>query len=250
MSELGYDATHQNVLSIPHDARVVMGYDTGTQDIRWTPNDWSQFRSARPVHVDQGGLGSPVLTATVRDVETGAWSPESAVRDVTGWHPERPTIYCNRDTLPRVLAAGWKGDLWLAIPSGIRPTVAPVVKGCTVVAVQFDFAGAFDRSVVFDDTWPRKVPPVTGTQFPAPSDLEETATVSLKWAPVQPVNGVSPTGYTVVFLGLDGKEYYRDTPTVASVTATGLHTGWTFIVHVWANGGEIAPPHAEITVHT
>lgn len=250
MSALGYDATHDNVLSIPHDAAVVLGYDTGTPDIRWTANDWGQFRSSRLVHIDQGGIGSPVLTATVRDVETGAWTPESAVRNTAGWDAERPTIYCNQNTLPRVLAAGWKGDLWLAIPSDIRPTVPPVVKGCTVVAVQFDFAGAFDRSVVFDDTWPMEVTPVTGTQFPAPSGLQETASVNLKWSPVNPINGEAPTGYTVVAMGLDGKEYFRDVVTEPSVTVTGLHLGWTFNILVWANGGAIAPPHAEIQVRT
>jgi hypothetical protein len=250
MNALGWDATHDNVLSIPHNAAVVMGYDTGTPDIRWTPNDWGQFPTTRKVHIDQGGIGSKVNTATVRDVETGAWTPEAAVIDTKGWDAERPTIYCNQNTLPRVLAAGWHGDLWLAIPSNIRPTVPPVVEGCTVVAVQFDFAGPYDRSVVFDDTWPREVPPVTGTMFPEPTGFTETATVDLKWAEVPPINGVSPTGYTVILLGLDGKEYFRDVTTGTSLTVSGLHTGWTYVARVWANGGEIAPPHAEIQVHT
>lgn len=156
MSTPGYDATHINVAQIPANARVVFGYDTGTPDIKWTGGNYARFVSARKVHIDQGGLGSPVLTAHMRDVEPNAWSPESAVTETRGWNPPRPTIYCDRYDLPRVLAAGWHGDLALAIPSDLPPEKPPLVAGCTVVAVQWKFEAGMDLWVVFDDTWPER----------------------------------------------------------------------------------------------
>lgn len=247
---IGYDAIHNGVAQIPRSAQVVMGYDTGSPDIQWTAEDWARFETKRKVHIDQGFTGSPSLTATVRDVEAGAWTPDNAVGNRAGWDPERPTIYCNRDTLPRVLELGWKGDLWLAIPTGTAPTAAPIVPGCTVVAVQFAFDGPVDRSVVFDPYWPHRRPPVDGTQFPAPANLQETATVSLGWSAVNPIGDVKPTGYTVSVLGLDSHEYAHVVTGDNRVTITGLTRGWTYNVHVWANGGDIAPPHASLTIHT
>ena len=250
MSEVGYDATHLNVSSIPVSAPVVLGYDTGTPDIRWTAADWARFSTRRHVHIDQGGPGSPVLTSHVRDVETGAWDAVRAVQDTAGWNVPRRTIYCNQNTLPRVLAAGWHGDLWLAIPSPEPPTEPPVVQDCRVVAVQFSFDGDNDRSIVFDDTWPNTASNGGTFVYPAPGHLTSATGVFLRWDAVPPVNGKPPTGYTVVFYGLDGHEYYHDVVTSTQVMVTGLHTGWTFNVFVWANGGAIAPPHAAIQVHT
>lgn len=141
---------------IASNAAMVLGYVTGTPDIRWTPEDWNRFPESRRVTIDQGGEGSPVLGAVVRDVETGAWQPKEAAVDRTGWNVPRPTIYCNENTLPRILAAGWKGDLWLAIPSAAPPATPPGVPGCRVVAVQYRFESAYDESVIFDDSWPER----------------------------------------------------------------------------------------------
>lgn len=250
MSVTGYDATHLNVATIPGVADVVMGYDTGTPDIVWTVDDWKRFPNSRHVHIDQGGLGSPILTATVRDVETFAWDAAAAVQDAAGWDVARPTIYCNMNTLPDVLAAGWKGDLWLAIPSNSEPQQPPHVEAGTVVAVQWRFAGAFDQSAVFDPDWPD----VAGTRprimYPAPATVFETATVSLAWPSVQPIDDIPPTGYTVMFYDLGGHVYWHGVTTTNKITADGLFKGWTYNVHVWANGGNVAPPHYSITVHT
>jgi hypothetical protein len=246
----GYDAIHDNVSSIPPNAEVVMGYVTGSPSVKWTDADWSRFTTTRQVSIDQGFTGSPVPSATVRDVETGAWTPEAAVNGPAQWNARRPTVYCNQNTLPRVLAAGWKGDLWLAILSKFPPTVAPVVPNCTVVAVQYRFAGTFDQSIVFDPYWPRKAPQVTGIQYAAPTALREMANVSISWDAVAPINGTAPTGYTVSFLGLDGKEYFHTVTDLTSIGVNGLNKGWTYDVRVWANGGDTAPPHAQLTVHT
>jgi hypothetical protein len=245
-----WDAIRANIAAIPADAEMVAGYVTGTPDIRWEASDWRRYSGIRQITIDQGGIGSPVSTATVRDVEDGAWLPEPAVRDTANWNAGRRTIYCNLDTLPRVLAAGWRGDLWLAIPSNVPHATPPDVPGCTVVAVQYKFAGSYDQSIVYDPYWPARSPFMSGTQYAAPALLRETATVSISWEPVPDVDGTSPTGYTASFLGLDGKEYLHTVTDKAQVTVTGLEKGWTYNVHVWANGGELAPPHAAIIVHT
>lgn len=250
MNAIGYDATHDNVASIPANAEVVMGYDTGSPFIKWTAADWSRFATPRKVHIDQGFGGTPVPTATVRDVETGAWTPEAAILEVRNWNAGRRTIYCNQSTLPRVLALGWRGDLWLAIPSNLAPVKPPQVPNCTVVAVQFGFDGTHDRSVVFDPYWPNRVPSMTGIQYPAPNRLRETATFQLSWDAVAPVNDKPNTGYTVSIMGMDGKEYYHAVTDMTSIIVAGLEIGWTFDVHVWANGGDVAPPHASLTIHT
>jgi hypothetical protein len=100
-----------------------------------------------------------VPSATVRDVETGAWTPGAAVSEQP-WTAVRPTIYCSLDTLPDVAAAGWQGDVWVADygEPPVTPTAPPAVPaGMTCVAVQWSDqggGGAYDLSVVFDPTWP------------------------------------------------------------------------------------------------
>ena len=150
------DAISANYGSLPPLADAIRaGYVTGSPDIQWTA---AQLATAT-VTIDQGFTGSPVASATVRDVEAGAWTPVAAV-NLTGWTAARPTIYCNQNTLPSVLAAGWRGDLWLAIITPQPPGSPPVVPGCTVVAIQYAQAvgAAYDLSVVFDDTWPNGDP--------------------------------------------------------------------------------------------
>jgi hypothetical protein len=153
------DAIHDNVPALAgvSGLQLVAGYATGTPDIQWTSADWATFSSLVEVTIDQGYTGSPVASAVVRDVETGAWSAGNAV-DLTGWTPAGPTIYCNQSTLPSVVAAGWQGDLWLAILTSQPPSSPPVVNapGCTVVAQQYaqGVGGAYDLSIVFDPVWP------------------------------------------------------------------------------------------------
>lgn len=245
-----YDAIHDNVASIPANALVVAGYDTGSPDVRWTDADWARFPTKRKVHIDQGFTGSPVFAATVRDVEDHAWTPEAAIQHHGTWVADRPTIYCNLDELPRVLAAGWKGDLWLAIPSDSPPTVPPVVPGCTVVAMQWGQGVNTDLSIVFDPWWPERKPVMTGIRYPAPVNLRETATVSLDWDAVAAIDGVAPTGYTVEIKGFDGKLYGHTVVTGTHITATGLPYRKVFNVRVWANGGTIAPPGVSIAIQT
>jgi hypothetical protein len=103
----------------------------------------------------------------VRDVESGAWTPQGAVTN-TDWTAERPTVYCNRYTLPAVIAAGWRKDVWLAWP-GFTGDVAPMFKEVNIVAVQDTWESFYDSSRVFDPWWPHAAPVA-----PSPQHLSVT----------------------------------------------------------------------------
>src|SRR5215469_16680762 len=159
------DATHDMVpqlAAIRSRLQLVAGYDTGSPDIDWTAADVAQFSGLTVLMIDQGFTGSPNLKANIRDVEFGAWTPGQAVNRA-GWNVPRPTIYCTLLetgygllTTPGVLADGWRGDLWLAIPGWQPGQPLPAAPGCTIVAVQneLDVANAYDLSVVLDPAWP------------------------------------------------------------------------------------------------
>lgn len=159
------DAIHDNVRSIPSGVQLVAGYVTGSPDIQWTAADWALFPGIPHVTIDQGFTGSPVPSAIVRDVETGAWGAGAAVTE-RPWTPPRPTIYCNQSTLASVTGAGWRGDLWVAIigwqpgQPWPAPVQAAVNLGCTVVAVQNqqNVNGLYDLSVVLNPDWPEEAP--------------------------------------------------------------------------------------------
>jgi hypothetical protein len=132
---------------------IMFWYGTGSPSVQWTESERTLFPASIMVEIDQGAAGSPVMTATVRDVESQAWSPGQAVIR-NGWNVERPTIYCARNSIPLVLADGWKGDVWLAWP-GHTTEPLPDMPGCTIVAVQDVFTANYDHSTVIDPTWPR-----------------------------------------------------------------------------------------------
>jgi hypothetical protein len=193
------DATHAAVpelAAIRSQLQLVAGYDTGSPDVDWTAADWALFPGIPHVTIDQGFTGSPNLTATVRDVEFGAWQPGQAV-NLAGWNVARPTIYCTTGetgyNLAAVLADGWRGDLWLAIAGWQPGQPLPAAPGCTIVAVQNDYSNpAYDRSVVLDPVWP-------GTQ-------EDQAVVipglpaGTQWA-TDPVTFVDTTNGTSYYVG-------------------------------------------------
>jgi hypothetical protein len=160
---------------------LIAWYGTGTGDIRWTAADRALFPDSMQVEIDQGYGGTPIPGATVRDVESGAWAPGAAV-DLTGWTAERPTIYCDRSTLPMVIGDGWKGDVWLAWP-GWTGQAAPVYSGVTVVAVQNVVTSDYDTSLVFDRYWPSKPPPVTAPGYPSVTVTSRSADVSWPHVP-------------------------------------------------------------------
>jgi hypothetical protein len=166
------DATGSNAAALEHaGTNMVAGYVTGTGGIPWTAGDWGLFFGKVVVTIDQGASGSPVPPADVRDVEAGAWTVGAAVNRA-GWTATRPTIYCSASTLGALEQAGWKGDVWVADWTYSPPAAPyPVPAGMTCVAVQYTDkggGGAYDLSVVFDDTWPGwspvPAPPVTSWQ--------------------------------------------------------------------------------------
>lgn len=133
---------------------MVLGYDTGSGGIQWTPPDWSLFPGIPHVHVDQAGQGAPVYSAHVMDIEPGAYAPT----DLPGWMAHatapRPTAYVDRNDCDTILANGYKGPIHLAWP-GWNGEPLPGAPG-QVVAVQNVFQNSYDASVVLDATWPYK----------------------------------------------------------------------------------------------
>jgi hypothetical protein len=153
-----------DAISANYEAGIAAGtqllavYVTGTPDIQWTAAQLAAIPAAMVVvTIDQGAEGSPVADATVRDVETGAWTADQAVSDEP-WTAARPTVYCDLDNLPLLEQAGWQGDVWVADWTDTAPAQPPVVPaGMNCVAVQWTDQGGgglYDLSVVFDPTWP------------------------------------------------------------------------------------------------
>jgi hypothetical protein len=192
------DAIHANVpqLAAAAGIEMVAGYVTGSPEIAWTAADWALFPDVPHVTIDQGYTGSPVPTAVVRDVESGAWSAGSAVGS-RPWTAARPTIYCNQSTLPSVLAAGWRGDLWLAIVGWQAGESLPDAPGCTIVAVQdaLSVNGAYDLSTVLDPYWPAEGPDMNLVLGNVPGTWAAAPTI---------ITSVDGTVIGIIGLGTDG----------------------------------------------
>jgi hypothetical protein len=157
------DATSANYQAgISAGTQLLGVYVTGTPDVQWTAAELAAIPAGvTVVTIDQGYQSPPVTTATVRDVEAGAWSVDAAV-DLSAWTAARPTIYCSADMLPAVGQAGWQRDVWVADYVASAPAAPyPVPAGMTCVAWQWTDqggGGAYDLSVVFDPWWPQLAP--------------------------------------------------------------------------------------------
>jgi hypothetical protein len=176
MTRNGYDCTGGNAgwvrasLPLPD---VMFWYGTGSNGIPWNESEKTLFPASIMVEIDQGGNGSPIMTAVVRDVESQAWPPGTAV-NLAGWDVPRPTIYCARDSIPSVLADGWEGDIWLAWP-GWNGEPLPDVGKCTIIGVQDVFAGQYDHTMLLDPTWPNVATADSGAN-------SLSVTVTNRWA--------------------------------------------------------------------
>lgn len=95
-------------------------------------------------------------------------------------------------------------------------------------------------------------------QYPAPSGVTAKAvsstSASVQWNTLSG-QACPPSSYTVAVYQLNGKTVSYGTTSCpdqtggkCSATVTGLHPGWSYNVHVWANGGKVAPPHASAKV--
>jgi hypothetical protein len=152
---------------------IAAGYLTGPGT--WSAQDFKRFRRIERARIDC--RGTVPGRADILDVEGGC----SEVSRAASWVKERqaafpgaypPVIYCNRDTLTRVLpamrAAGLRRvkdyRLWIATLDGTKRL--PDMRG--VIAVQYKHApdpvlgmipgpattpAHYDESVVFDDNW-------------------------------------------------------------------------------------------------
>ena len=167
---------------------IAAGYLTGPGT--WPAQAFVRFRRKERARIDC--RGTVPRQADILDVEGGC----TEVSRAASWVKERkaafpgaypPVIYCNRDTLTRVLpamrAAGLRRvkdyRLWIATLDGTKRI--PDMTG--VIAVQYKRApdpdkgevpgpaiatGHFDESIVFDDDWhPGDDLPYTGKQIRA-----------------------------------------------------------------------------------
>lgn len=156
------DSTGPAADQIPQTVEMVAGYDTGTPSVIWEQRDWDLFPGKPQVHIDQGYGDTRVTDAHVMvfDVETGAFAPADAERLINANTMPRPTIYVNRSNMAATIASAqktpkWKGDIWLAFPGWkVGEPLPAIPAGCRYVAIQNNYAGDYDTSVVLDDTWP------------------------------------------------------------------------------------------------
>ena len=107
-------------------------------------------------------------------------------------------------------------------------------------------------SLPFWDT--RPVP--KGWTFPAPSGLHVVKQTregyTFAWEPVKGPSGQKPTGYSAYTYGAGGELVNHQVVTGLAASeygpaGTGLPAG-TYRTNVWANGGEVGPSHATVTV--
>jgi len=94
---IGYDATHQNIASLPRGAQAA-GYTTGSPDIRWTDPDWAAHPGALRICQDwdvSEDLATrdadllAIVTSDYLDVETGA----ATNADAPGWYKQALASY-------------------------------------------------------------------------------------------------------------------------------------------------------------
>lgn len=72
------DVTHGSVDRLPADLHLrIAGYTTGTPDIQWTGADWTRFKKARLIRIDQSNAAG--IRGDVKDVEPGASTVQTAV---------------------------------------------------------------------------------------------------------------------------------------------------------------------------
>lgn len=166
---------------------------------------------------------------------------------------------------PAVAAAQTRINVW-AQTFGLHSELA--VDGCfgpvTEVAIKAfqGFKGLTADGVIGPGTWtaldaapdpgPPPTPPV---QFAAPKNLVSgNVNLFLSWEIVPAVEGKAPNGYTVAVYKPDGvtligTKIVTETSMSSTVeTTVVLAPKHQYQIHVWANGGQVAPPHATLNV--
>lgn len=155
MTRLMYDSVDPSKL--PNSPQMVAGYANGRVS-QWPQSAWVAFRGIPHATIDVLGTDH---VADVLDVETGDASVSTAVEWVrTKWQGPiiyPPVIYCNRSTLTPLFnamnAAGFEVvrhfRLWVGTLDGTRA----LADMTGVTAVQYEDAGEYDVSIVYDDAW-------------------------------------------------------------------------------------------------
>jgi len=147
---------------IPADTPVVAGYGDGLYI--WSPSwkDGSNWFDLFPNAIKLAIVVSAAHVGDILDIETGDATPT----DAPGWCQRfsragrrAPTLYCNRDTWPLVIAALKQAgvdplsvDWWISTLDGSQSVPVPA-GGKQPALIQYVDTGAYDESVILDPEW-------------------------------------------------------------------------------------------------
>ncbi|MBO0802309.1 MAG: hypothetical protein J2P25_04450 [Nocardiopsaceae bacterium] len=160
-----YDGINSDAATIAKkfpNAPLVAGYVNG--NYAWSKADWDLFPHAIKVKIS---ISASADIGDVLDVEAGDATPGEtegwiAKRKASGYR--RPTIYCNRSTLPAVRKGTGKYvlnrdyDIWVADWTGSPHRVVSTGPGVSAPcsATQYKNTSDYDESVVYVDHWPHR----------------------------------------------------------------------------------------------
>ncbi|MGH3165995.1 MAG: fibronectin type III domain-containing protein [Trebonia sp.] len=237
------------------DAAMVAGYING--NYAWTQAEWDLFPHAVKVRIS---VTASADAGDVLDVEAGNATPDQTAgwiqrRKASGYY--RPTIYCNRATVPAVRQGtgayilGRDYDIWVADWTGSPHEVtAPGTPSATCSATQYENTQDYDISAVYDGGWPHRTAPNPPTKPPAePTGIKATSvtptSVTLAWN-----SDPTATSYRI-------RTTYQNTAVkvedVSATTATvsGLDPDHTYTFHIAAsNSVGTSAETGGPTVHT
>jgi hypothetical protein len=239
MTLLGFDSVHPE--SIPADAQVIFPYADG--DFKWSQHEIDAFPHAKRRFITV--LGDPDH-ADIIDVERFDATPSmcpSFIHARKNLYNSVATIYCNRDTLPRIqeYCRGLTYNVWLATLDDSIPTV--IHGGGHLVAVQFrnDPVHDYDETLVLDVTWPldphghvhsavdevltpnAELPMMDGDPIPAAANSAPLAvTVPASVPAVDPT--VTDSGASVPLAGTDSGNDTADPAAIASPVIVHTYT--------------------------
>lgn len=209
----GVDCTHVNVSHLPH-ADVYAGYITGSSDIKWTDNDWSNYPNA--IRIDQSPVNTTLdETADVLDFENGA----ATVADIGPWTKaawnnfhnavrpgqREPCIYASQNSITTVVnalvSAGERANLAIANYGLTRAEAEIMVENAAgpfpVVWVQYTDAPVFYDEGIFSQQWRDNRSTKMSTPVPPPGQWNDPKEWS--WADVM-ILGVGLNGHLYGFV--------------------------------------------------
>jgi peptidoglycan hydrolase-like protein with peptidoglycan-binding domain len=218
-------------------------------------SDYTSYSDTGPGWDPYGGM-TPLIwqytssaTLNGRTVDMNAYQGSEAdfEAQVTGAQADTTPTLQEGDTGAAVKTLQTRLNVWgatLTVDGDFGPaTLAAVEAFQTKEKLTVD-------GIVGPQTWAalNENPPNGPQPYPAPTGLEVGAvSLALQWDAVT-VDGKAVASYSVEAYGLNGQLYVRETPATNSVVLTGLVSGWTYNILVWANGGPVAPPGATLQV--